>query len=403
MKYLTFAIAAGISFALIAPVSAQNKPVRTAVKQPVKKAVTPRPPLPQGHANRRYQVNAGTVRIIADTIGSTHSRMAADMQAVFDRGNKLRILPILGRGAEQAITDILYLKGIDFGIVQSDVLSYIRQQGTFLDIQNRIHYITKLHNQEFHVIARKEFKSLADLAGRKINFGIKGSGAYITASAVFKAHNIQVKPVAFDEMNALDKIRLGEIAAMVYVAGKPAPLFKHIAPDSNLHLVPTPYLANMKDYLPAKFTSNDYPGLVAPSGQVETIAVRAVLAVFNWRRGTTRYNKMVNLISTLFTNFHELRKPPRHPKWREVNIHAKVPGWNRFPPATEWVARNAAQVAERRAKFKAKKVALARKRQFRSFVKQQRLTGGGPQLTRVQMNQLFEQFLRWRKSSGRAQ
>ena len=44
-----------------------------------------------------------------------------------------------------------------------------------------------------------------------------------------------------------------------------------------------------------------------------------------------------------FTKFNEFQKPPRHPKWREVNLAAQVPGWKRFDAAEEWLARNRAQ------------------------------------------------------------
>jgi uncharacterized protein len=352
------------------------------------------------HTTIKQKVNAGTVTIIADTLGSTHTRMVADMTAVFDRGDELRILPVLGRGAEQSITDILYLRGIDFGIVQSDVLTYIKKQGTFSDIQSRVKYITKLHNQELHIIARKEIRNLKDLAGRKVNFGVKGSGSYITASTIFDSINLSVEVTAFDENNALDKLVLGEIAAMIYVAGKPAPLFEHIQANKNLHLLPVPYNPSLTEYLPANFEHRDYPGLVAEGKTIPTIAVRAVLAVFNWRPGTYRYKKVVNFISTLFTNFHELRKPPRHAKWREVNIHAKVPGWQRFPPATKWVARNAEVVAAKRQRLKSK--ATATKVAFQKFMNEQRAKSKqNSQLRDQETDRLFKQFLRWQSGRGR--
>lgn len=403
MKYFAYAI---LTMCLIAAANPILDTAAQSARQTVLKNQKPRaqfngvvPRTVGRHASRKRKVNAGTVRIITDSIGSTHTRMAADMMAVFDKADELRILPILGRGAEQSITDILYLKGIDFGIVQSDVLQYIRDQGKFPDIQNRIHYITKLHNQEFHVIARKTVTSLADLEGKKVNFGIVGSGAHITATAVFKAHNLTVKKTTFDEINALDKLRLGEISAMVYVAGKPAPLLANIAADKNLHLIPVPYLATLKNYLPAKFEARDYPGLVAKGQTVPTIAVRAVLAVFNWRPGTPRYRKMVRFISTLFTKFHELRKPPRHPKWREVNIHAKVPGWNRYPPATEWVAKNDLLVAARRAKFRPD--AGPEKKAFRKFVMRRGKIRGNGATSPRNMDAMFEQFMQWHKARAR--
>lgn len=34
----------------------------------------------------------------------------------------------------------------------------------------------------------------------------------------------------------------------------------------------------------------------------------------------------------------ELRFPPHHPKWREVDIDRSVPGWTRFAAAEQWIA-----------------------------------------------------------------
>lgn len=396
MRYLFFCVCALVigTPSYIATTHAQQSLSQARASAPQQQSFSRRQ-----HASNKRTVNQGTVSIIADTIGSTHTRMVADLAAVLDKGNDLRILPVIGRGAQQSITDILYLRGIDFGIVQSDVLTYIKQQRTFGNIENRVHYITKLHNQELHVIARKEIKSLSDLKGRKVNFGIEGSGAHITASAIFKNQNLQVEATNFDEVNALDKLVLGELAAMVYVAGKPAPLLAHIQSQKGLHLLPVPFDSSLSEYLPAKFEHRDYPGLVDKGRAVPTVAVRAVLAVFNWQKGTSRHAKVTKFISTLFTNFHELRKPPRHPKWREVNIHAKVPGWNRFPPATEWVARNAQLVAARREKLKPKKP--SEKQAFKAFISRR---GDGQQKTvsrESEQDNLFEQFLRWRKARNK--
>ncbi len=74
------------------------------------------------------QVNQGTVGIIAGGIDGTSMQAASDLSAVLDDGNELRVLPIQGKGSVQAITDILYLRGIDIGIVQSDALVFAQQE-----------------------------------------------------------------------------------------------------------------------------------------------------------------------------------------------------------------------------------------------------------------------------------
>lgn len=146
--------------------------------------------------NFRERVNKGTVRLISGGVDGTYIRIAADLANVLDRRDDLRILPIVDKGSVQNITDILYLRGTDIGIVQSDVLTYMQKTGIHPTINKRIRYITKLYNEEFHLLAADEFRSLEELAGQKVNFGPEGSGTYMTASTVFDVLGITVKSPA---------------------------------------------------------------------------------------------------------------------------------------------------------------------------------------------------------------
>ena len=85
----------------------------------------------------------------------------------------------------QNITDLLYLRGIDVGIVQSDVLGFIRKENLHPNIEQRIRYVTKLYNEEVHILAGKDIGQLADLAGKKVNVDVAGSGTAMTASTLF--------------------------------------------------------------------------------------------------------------------------------------------------------------------------------------------------------------------------
>jgi len=181
----------------------------------------------------RNRVTSKTVGVIAGGINGTYIRIAADMAAVLD-SDSWRVLAVVGKGSVQniddllylkGIDDLLYLKGIDMAIVQSDVLEYLKRKGTYKDIDKRIHYIAKLYNEEFHLLARPEITQLSDLKGRKVNFDVKGSGTAITATNLFDILNISVEPTFYDQATALEKLKNGEIAALAYVAGKPAQLF----------------------------------------------------------------------------------------------------------------------------------------------------------------------------------
>ena len=227
------------------------------------------------------QANKGLVGIIAGGVNGTYIRIAADMSTVLDTDG-LRILTIVGKGSVQNISDLLYLKGVDMAIVQSDVLEYIKRQGTYRAIDKRIDYITKLYNEEFHLLASSGIRELHDLTGRKVNFDVKGSGTSITASILFDILKIPVEPTYYDQAAALEKLKSGEISALAYVAGKPAPLFEPLT------------------YLPTYLKSQDYPKLIEPDQNLKTVAVGAVLAVYHWERSNPRYQRIANFVHHFF-------------------------------------------------------------------------------------------------------
>lgn len=280
-----------------------------------------------------------TVGIIAGGVAGTYIRIAADMATVLDT-DKLRVLAIIGKGSLQNIDDLLHLKGIDMAIVQSDVLEYLKRQGTYPEIEKRIHYVAKLYNEEFHLIARSDIKTPNDLAGKKVNYDVKGSGTALTASILFDTLKIAVEPTHFDQATALEKLKNGEIAALAYVAGKPTSLFEKIAATDQLHfLIIDRAPALLQTYLPASLDHRDYPLLIATDQKVETIAVGAVLAVYRWSRFSNRYRKVADFTAHFFDRFEAFQQTGRHPKWREISLSASIPGWTRFKAAQEWLDR----------------------------------------------------------------
>lgn len=342
-------------------------------------------------APQAERMNAGTVGVVSGGIAGTYIRVAADLSAVLDDGDNLRVLAMIGKGSVQNIADVLYLKGVDIGIVQSDVLAYIRRENLFPGVERRINYITKLYNEEFHILARSDIAQLGDLAGKKVNFDNRGSGTFITSTVVFDSLGIAVEPTFYDQPLALERLKAGEIAAMVYVAGKPATLFRDIASAENLRLLPVPASPKLlENYLPSRLTATEYPRLIQPGQDVETIAVGAVMAVFNWEQNNPRYQKVSRFIDAFFGKFEEFQKPPRHPKWQEVSLTAQVPGWKRFPHAEEWLRRATAAGGDPRLR-----------RDFDQFLSERRVDAGSGSMTREQREAIFQDFLRWQNQRPR--
>ena len=329
------------------------------------------------------RANAGTVGVISGGIDGTYVRIAADLAAVLDDGQTLRVLPVLGKGSLQNLADILYLKGIDIGIVQSDALAYAKQRNLYPGIDRTIQYIAKLYDEEVHVLARKDIGRLQDLAGQPVNVDVSGSGTAMTASLLFDALGISVQTQNLDEPSAVEKLKRGELAAVVFVSGQPSRLFASVPPDSGLHFLSVPLSdALAATYLPAELTHASYPDLIADGAPVPTIAVGSVMAVFAWQPGNERYAKVARFVDAFFTKFPELLKAPRHPKWKDVNLAAKVPGWTRFPPAQDDLAR---QVATGHSDENLRA-------QFAAFVAKAGVKGP---LSDAQTGVLFRQFLDW--------
>jgi TRAP-type uncharacterized transport system substrate-binding protein len=288
----------------------------------------------EGEQDRASRVNSWTVGVASGLLEGTFIRFGADLAKALDDGDRLRILPIVTYGAGENVSDLLYLKGVDIAITDADVFEEYRKNHAFSNIERRINYISEMYISEFHVYARPEIKSMQDLAGKKVGFNTKGSAAGITGKIVFERLGIKVEPVFINNSIALEQMRTGELAALVHTVGKPNDLFKKEAGNSGFHFLPVEYDMKFSDYyLPSTLSAEDYPNLIKAGETVNTIGVPVVLAVYNWPASSDRFRRVERFIQYYFERFETMRKPPFHPKWRDINLAAKVPGWTRY-----WVA-----------------------------------------------------------------
>jgi hypothetical protein len=109
--------------------------------------------------------------------------------------------------------------------------------------------------------------------------------------------------------------------------------------ERGIHFIPVPFSSEIAtEYLPTDLTHDDYPDLIPAGQSVETIADEVILIGFNWAKNSDRYHRVQKFVEAFFPKIDELRKPPYHPKWREVNLAVAIKGWKRFEPAEEWLA-----------------------------------------------------------------
>jgi uncharacterized protein len=355
------------------------------------------------HRYGKRQPNSDTVTIIASSAGSTYTRFVEDIQNVVDAldPNGLRVLPILGRGGGQNFNDILSMRGVDMGTTDADYLRYFKQKDPVLysDAEKRIQYITKLFNAEFHVLARKEIRSYSDLAGAKVNFWKPLSVTALAAENIFRLLGIDVIPANFDNDLAIEKLRNGEISAVVRMGGAPQNDYINVTPEDGFHLVPLAEanfpeerITNLMElYIPTALTHEQYPQLIPEGETVPTVASSVVLAVYAWPEDSDDYQRVAEFVKVFFDNIGQFQDPSRHPKWREINLAGTVPGWIRFKPAQQWLDTNKSNLISND----------NMKHEFEMFVHQHQTTSGKRGLTSAEEDALFEKFLSWWKGQNR--
>ena len=284
-------------------------------------------------SEQRQLVNDGVIRLMGGTYGSTDMRMAVDLATALDDGYDLRIVPMVGKGAVRNVEDLLYLRGVDIAMVQSDVLDFYRRNGSIRDIDNRLRYIAKLSDEEVHVLARAEFRDISDLSGRRVNFGTPESGDFMTAGILFEALSVDVDVRTDPPDRAIRQLKDGNIDALVLVDGAPIDLIRDIGADTELTLLPVPSGQVGSNYALATLNSEQYPNLIKSYGPVETVAVGEVLAAYNWAADNPRGRPVNRFVERLYAHYEKLRGPSYHPKWRDVNLAEELQGWQRLEAA----------------------------------------------------------------------
>jgi TRAP-type uncharacterized transport system substrate-binding protein len=344
-----------------------------------------RGPTAAEHAHKT-RINAGTLGLAAGRLEGAPLQFAAELARVLDDGDNMRVLPIVTRGPSDNVYDLLYLRGVDAAIVYGDVLDDLRKKPDFAGAARRINYLMSLFPSEAHVFARPEINSLQDLAGKVVNFNTPGTAANYSGPIIFKQLGIDIKATFIPHTIAMEKMKQGdEVAATFWISSKPlAPFLRGKFPPG-FKFLPIEYSDSLEYYTPAYLEHTDYPALIPAGQQVATVSVPAVLAVYDWPRDSDRYKRLVRLVDYLFERLERLQKEPGyHEKWKDVNLAAGVPGWQRFRPLQERLDR--AVAAAPRSIDQASLRALA--------------VGAAPH-DAAEQDRLFQRFLEWEQAQSR--
>src|SRR6476660_4338198 len=200
------------------PASAQTNILTLAqAPAPAPKRALPIPnkPVSIEEADKAARINNWTVGLAGGLLEGTFSKYAADLGKALDDADNLRVLPIISYGAVGNVTDLIYLKGVDFAITYADVLDHFKNVEKIPGIDRRVNYVIPMFQGDFHLYVRPEIKTIQDLAGKKVSFNTVGSAANYTGNIVFDRLGVKAEKVFMNNALAVEAMRKGEVAGIV--------------------------------------------------------------------------------------------------------------------------------------------------------------------------------------------
>ncbi len=333
------------------------------------------------HQAKIDAANRNTIYLVSGNVTATFLQLANDLAFAFGDENELRVMPVVGKGASQNLLDVLRLKGIDLGFVRADTIEELRKVQSLPHVEKQIAYIAVLANAEVQIIGPKAITDLRQLEGKKVAIDIPGSGANTTGKMMFEKLGINAELLEIDAPQALDRMRKGEVSAVVYTAVPPIRSLETFDPGDKFHMINVQYDPRLgENYVPSVISSELYPKLVPANDPVNTIGVPSLLVTYNWPEGTDRYRRVAQFVGLFFDQYDRLKAAGRHPSWTKANLAADMPGWTRFKPAQAWLDAHAGAPTK-----------LSRN-DFDRYLETK-----GASAKAEDRQQLFEEFLAWQR------
>src|SRR5437588_2844452 len=102
----------------------------------------------EAEAEIRDRINAWTIGLAGGLLEGAPIRFATEIARAVNDGGEMHVLPIVTRGPTENVNDLLYLRGVDAAIINSDSLEEYKSKVT--QIHQRIGYILSSYPTELH-------------------------------------------------------------------------------------------------------------------------------------------------------------------------------------------------------------------------------------------------------------
>ena len=185
---------------------------------------------------------------------------------------------------------------------------------------------------------RNRSATLRDLEGKTVSVDLPNGGTFVTALTVFERLGMKPKVVYIEQRIALEKLKAGEIDAVIVVGGKP---YKSVSSfkDDRFHLVTVDYAKPLQgDYLPARLSAKDYPNLISDGRSRSTPSrCRRCLRPITGRRIPTGIGSSRSSWMPFSPNFRPSRIRRSIRSGRRSRCPRRLPDWQRLPAAQQWL------------------------------------------------------------------
>ncbi|MEZ5922819.1 MAG: transporter substrate-binding domain-containing protein [Hyphomicrobiaceae bacterium] len=289
-------------------------------------------------ASINERINRGTVSIVTS---DRDMETVNDLARALNEEGAMRVVPILGESAVANVRDILYLRGVDAGILNADVLPYLRISGEMPASQRRIRYVTKLYDKTVFLVVAPSIAGTADLVGKKIAITGETTESGVTAKTVTSLTKLDAELVVATTPKAVEGLLQGDLAGFVAVERDATSLLRFIPEGSGLKIVSLPISPELTEIYNSRHVDAIEAPSLLPAEGVDTLTVPALLSVFDWKAGGTRYAAVASFVGKLISRTTDVASFEDGRAWREMSPDTDIAGWQRFDAARDSIAKTA--------------------------------------------------------------
>lgn len=213
---------------------------------------------------------------------------------------------------------------IDIAFAQNDATALQRNvdKKEKTKIFDNLVVLAPISDEVVHIVVNKKagIKKLADLKGKKVAFGPKNSGTFVSAAVLYYANNIDESGGIYQDVaESIEKVKKGELDAAFFTTAVGVPLLKDISADDgkDLELLPIEDFSFIKTgkldriYLKESIPANSYPW---QTKEVKALATTSYILV----KKDLDEDKVYEIAKAIYPKAKDLKS--KNPFWKKFSI-----------------------------------------------------------------------------------